>query len=251
MSYPTTNYFQATRHPYACLLFLLPLLAIYEGGVIYVGGDNPAFRTGADTWMRWAFQTFGLPALHWPPILITGLFAFWTWLHWETRPQDLPGVLLGMTVESVGYALILWALGRIHEPILEGLGIALAQAVPLQTLLQSSAAPDRVSQAISFLGAGIYEEMLFRLFLYSGLFYVIQHSVPSRLTSGVVAGVLSALAFSAAHHLGPSGEPLDQRVFLFRTLAGLFFVLLYQLRGFGIAVGAHACYDVMVGAAAG
>lgn len=247
MSHPTTSYLQATRHPYACLLFLAPLLAIYEFGVIYLGGDNPAFRTGADTWMRWTFQTFGLPSLHWPPILITTLFAFWSWLHWESRPQDMPGVWLGMTVESVGYAMILWAVGRIHEPILEGLGIVLAQA----DLLQSSGPPDRVSQAISFLGAGIYEEMLFRLFLYSGLFYLIQHSVPSRLTSGIVAGILSALAFSAAHHIGPSGEPLDQRVFLFRTLAGLFFVALYQFRGFGIAVGAHACYDVIVGAASG
>lgn len=245
MSHPTTSYFEATRHPFACLLFLAPLLALYEGGVIYLGGDNPAFRTGADTWMRWLFQTFGLPALHWPPLLITGLFAFWSWLYWETRPQDIPGVWLGMTVESVGYALILWSIGRIHEPILEGLGIVLGPAALLQT-----AGPDRVGQAISYLGAGIYEELLFRLFLYSGLFYVVQQSVPSRLTSGVVAGVLSALAFSAAHHIGPSGEPLDQRVFLFRTLAGLFFVVLYQWRGFGIAVGAHACYDVIVGSAA-
>ena len=29
--------------------------------------------------------------------------------------------------------------------------------------------------------------------------------------------------------------------------AGLYFALLFRLRGFGIAVGAHALYDVMVG----
>jgi hypothetical protein len=27
----------------------------------------------------------------------------------------------------------------------------------------------------------------------------------------------------------------------------LYFTALYQFRGFGIAVGAHACYDVLVG----
>jgi len=242
MSHPTTNYFEATRHPFACLLFLAPLLAIYEGGVLYLGGDNPTFRTGADTWMRWVFQTFGLPALHWPPLIIAGLFGLWSWLYWDSRPRDVPGVWLGMTMESIAYALLLWAIGRVQEPILERFSAILQQGGP---------SPDRVAQAISFLGAGIYEELLFRLLLYSGLFWLVQQSVPSRLTSAGVAAVLSALVFAAAHHLGPSGEPLDQRVFLFRTLAGLYFVALYQLRGFGIAVGTHACYDLIVGAASG
>ena len=57
----------------------------------------------------------------------------------------------------------------------------------------------------------------------------------------------SALLFSAAHHVGPYGEAFNHSVFLFRTLAGLYFALLYQLRGFGIAVGTHTCYDVLVG----
>jgi hypothetical protein len=35
--------------------------------------------------------------------------------------------------------------------------------------------------------------------------------------------------------------------FVFRTVAGLYFTLLFVLRGFGVAVGAHAGYDVLVG----
>jgi hypothetical protein len=53
--------------------------------------------------------------------------------------------------------------------------------------------------------------------------------------------------FAAAHNLGPHGEPFHAHVFMFRTAAGLFFAWLYCVRGFGIAVGAHAGYDVMVG----
>jgi membrane protease YdiL (CAAX protease family) len=79
--------------------------------------------------------------------------------------------------------------------------------------------------------------------------WAIRLSMPSRVLSAAVAMVLSALAFSAAHHVGPCGETLVNRVFVFRALAGLFFGLLYLTRGFGIAVGAHACYDVIVGAA--
>ena len=40
---------------------------------------------------------------------------------------------------------------------------------------------------------------------------------------------------------------MDGFNFLFRVLAGLYFTAIYQFRGFGIAVGAHACYDVLVG----
>jgi membrane protease YdiL (CAAX protease family) len=69
--------------------------------------------------------------------------------------------------------------------------------------------------------------------------------------ASLLAAAASALIFSSAHHIGPHGENFDGYVFLFRTLAGLYFAILYQLRGFGIAVGAHACYDVLVGVALG
>ena len=75
---------------------------------------------------------------------------------------------------------------------------------------------------------------------------------PSRLKNPYAvprssAGAVSATVFAAAHNLGPYGEPFHARAFLFRALAGLYFALLYALRGFGIAVGAHAGYDVLVG----
>jgi hypothetical protein len=260
MNQPNTDsYYHSTRHPWACLLFLAPLLIAYEGGVLLMGsGEAPVLRTGADTWLRWIFETFGFPALHWPPIMIAVIFGVWSWLRRQNRPRDLPGVWLGMTVESVAFALLLWGIGRVHEPLLESLGIKLAidflppgggglgwGGLPL------AAASNDVNHAISYLGAGIYEELLFRLICFSFLLWAVRLSIPSRTTAIAVAMILSALAFSAAHHIGPCGEPLQNRVFIFRALAGLYFALLYQLRGFGIAVGAHACYDVIVGAASG
>jgi membrane protease YdiL (CAAX protease family) len=62
-----------------------------------------------------------------------------------------------------------------------------------------------------------------------------------------LAAMVSALLFSAAHNIGPYGETFQPFVFLFRAGAGFYFVALYRLRGFGIAVGAHAFYDVVVG----
>jgi membrane protease YdiL (CAAX protease family) len=239
MQRATGGYLAATRHPWPSLLFLLPLLLAYEGGVCWLGGTQPeALRNGADTWLHWGLEAFGLSQLYWPPVLIALVFLVWSWRQREDRPRDLLGVCTGMAVESGLFAGGLLGLSRALGPILDAVGIALD--LPPQ--------PDRtVAQIITFVGAGIYEEVLFRLVLYAGVAWLLQQAEIPALTALVLAGAGSALIFSAAHHAGPYGEVFDGYVFLFRTLAGLYFTLLYQWRGFGIAVGAHACYDVLAG----
>ena len=151
------SYFAATRHPWPCLLFLVPLLAAYEGGVLWLGGPQPdAWRTGVDTWLRWALESFGFDQVYWPPVLLAILFFVWSCLWWTTRPGDLLGVTTGMMIESVVFALGLWGISRSLGPMLENLGIK----------MQYGPASERaVGQIITFVGAGIYEEVLFRLLL--------------------------------------------------------------------------------------
>jgi membrane protease YdiL (CAAX protease family) len=66
------------------------------------------------------------------------------------------------------------------------------------------------------------------------------------LLAVALAASASALLFSAAHHVGPYGQPYSNYLFVFRLIAGLYFAGLFQARGFGVAVGAHACYNLMV-----
>ena len=61
------------------------------------------------------------------------------------------------------------------------------------------------------------------------------------------AVILTSLLFSAAHYVGPHGEPFDAFSFSFRCIAGAFFAVLFVWRGFGIAAGTHAMYDIFVG----
>jgi hypothetical protein len=79
------------------------------------------------------------------------------------------------------------------------------------------------------------------------------HTTPSigwiAVRSKRAAGAAASVIFSTAHHIGPSGEPYDPRVFPFRALTGMYFAMILQFRGFGIEVGTHACYDVLVGVA--
>jgi hypothetical protein len=67
------------------------------------------------------------------------------------------------------------------------------------------------------------------------------------IPAALLASAGGAIGFAAAHHVGPYGEPMNPYVFLFRAIAGLYFTVLFIARGFGIAVGAHAGYDILVG----
>jgi hypothetical protein len=239
------GYSKATRHPWPSLLFVLPLLAAYEAGVIYLGGANPeTIRNGADHWLRCALGVIGVRFFWVPPAVLAVVFVVWTASRWKDRPGDLIGVLSGMVLESVAYALGLWALSRLLAPLLQQAGIDLN--VTIEEPVSFSTSEPAVRQVITYLGAGIYEEAVFRLTLFTVMVWLLRFADVSRFLAVALAGVGSAILFSVAHHVGPYGQQYSNYLFLFRLAAGVYFALLFETRGFGIAVGSHACYNVMV-----
>jgi membrane protease YdiL (CAAX protease family) len=251
------GYLPATRHPWSCVIFVLPLLLIYEVGLYLAGPGQPdVLRNGADAWLRMGLARLGLRASYWAPCLLLAVLVFWSLLRRGDRPRDFLGVWAGMAVESAVYAVGLWSLSRVLGPMLDGLGIKLTSLGDLfgpgvaptgESTRPGALAEPAVRQVVSFIGAGIYEETLFRLLVFSGLQWVFRLAAFPWMVSGLLAAVASALVFAAAHHFGPNGEVFNSYVFLFRTLAGVYFTALYQFRGFGVAVGAHTGYDVLVG----
>jgi hypothetical protein len=232
------GYLLATQHPWPCLLFLLPLLLAYEAGVVWFGGPRPeAVRNGADSWLRWGLESFGFPQFYCAPALIIAALLVWSAMRLWSRPDHLVLVWLGMAVESIVFAGGLWLLSRQLGPFLDEWGVHLNMGIDSKTL----------ARIITFVGAGIYEEAIFRLALFFVLGCLLRLIGIGRLFSALLTTIASAVIFAVAHHIGPYGEPYDGYVFLFRALAGLYFALLYLLRGFGIVVGAHVCYDVLVG----
>jgi hypothetical protein len=67
----------------------------------------------------------------------------------------------------------------------------------------------------------------------------------------VVSVLLSAALFSAHHHIifvdgrFEKGDEFSLGKFVFRTTAGVYFAVLYAIRGFGITAGTHALYDII------
>jgi membrane protease YdiL (CAAX protease family) len=231
------SYLRSTRHPWPCLLFVLPLVLAYEAGVVVLGGPHPEnLRNGADNWLRVGLTRVGISWVWLPPAVLLALMVIWTFGRRQERPNEILAVLSGMVLESVAFAIGLWGISRALGPMLEQFGVELA----------ASSGEPAVGQVITYLGAGIYEEALFRLILFSCLVRMLWLVEVNGLLAVVLAATASALLFSAAHHLGPYGQPYSNYLFLFRLIAGLYFALLFQVRGFGITVGAHACYNLMV-----
>ena len=85
------DYYRATRHPWPCLLFLLPLLLIYEMGVVWLGGAQPeALRNGADSWIRQGLTFAGMRQLFWAPLVLLLILVVWTLQRWRSRPRSRP-----------------------------------------------------------------------------------------------------------------------------------------------------------------
>ena len=234
------SYWSLARSPLHCLIFLLPLLTIYELGIVWFGNSSASLRNGADHWMRGWLRDQGWDSPWLLPVMIVGALLAWQSVgrfSWQIRFDTL----IGMLAESVLFACVLLLLGQLQESVFH-------QYVTLRQLaLSTNAIGSEWGQAISYMGAGVYEEVLFRLLglplTFVGLRILL---IPDRWAL-VAAVLITSILFSLAHYAGSHGEEFSYFSFIFRTLAGCLFAMLFVLRGFGITVGSHAAYDILVG----
>jgi hypothetical protein len=235
---PEDDYWHLTRRPLNGLLFLVPLLLLYEYGVHYFGGAAAIeVRNGADYWMRSGLAQLGLGHNWLLPVLPAAGLLIWQ-VAGKYRWKIAFDTFLGMLAESLLFAMLLVLIGRLMQ---------CASHVPTAALAVGPISPDAWKRAVGFVGAGIYEEFLFRLCLLPLLFGAIRLLRLPRSAALAVAIVADAALFAAAHYVGPGADAFDQFTFLFRSVAGMYFALLCVSRGFGITVGAHAAYDLLVG----
>jgi hypothetical protein len=236
------DYFRQSRRPLASLLFTLPLLLLYELGVALQG--QQAILNGADVWLRQMLSWFGLASSYALPAVVVVLLLAWhhtTGEPWRVRS----GVLVGMIFECAALAVLLLAAVQLQRRAFEALHLPLneiaAQAVG------EPGARSWLARLFSYFGAGVYEETLFRLMLLPLSVTLLRAMNLSKKASLVAAVVVTSLLFAAAHHIGVHGEAIEPFRFTFRFAAGAMFCVLFLYRGFGIAVGAHAFYDILAG----
>jgi len=139
-------------------------------------------------------------------------------------------VLAGMVFESVIETLPLFAAHLLVSKFLGPLIGWTAESAP---------------KVLSGIGAGVYEEFVFRLIGIGVVCFILFHilSVPKKIAIPITVIVVSVL-FSLYHFIG--AEHFNEYRFLFRILAGMYLAVVYLARGFAVAVGTHACYNAMV-----
>ncbi len=236
------NYWQQSRRPLTSLFFVLPLLVLYEGGVLWLGPNG--VRNGADLWMQRLLGFFGFGGFLLLPLLTIAILLGWH--HTSRQPWRVSrGVLCGMAAESTVLAVLLLVFANVQARLL----VLTGSPLPCQ-LGDGTSAVGFASHLVRYFGAGIYEELLFRLILVPLVMATVGCLIAGRRMKVAVALVLTSLLFSAAHYVGPQGDDYQLYSFVFRFIAGGFFAVLFVYRGFGIAAGTHALYDILVGVSA-
>ena len=205
----------------ASLVLVFPLLLAYEIGVLFAGRVN-----GADVVTRALYATIGSRTvyllLH---VAIAAIFLLWIRRghRWGTLRLE---VVLPVVLEAAIYAFTLGsAITLVLQHVL-GLGIT-------------------GNSLVSALGAGVHEELVFRLGLLVGCVALFRGLGRGGVA---IAFAISAVIFAAAHHAGANGEPFTAHAFAFRTLAGLAFAAIFWFRSLAHAVYAHVLYDLVVAA---
>lgn len=172
---------------------------------------------------------------------------------WRACGSDRETYLLVYAVLAAGFLVWIGRRGRraaltldIATPvILEAAiyGLTLAAVIDL-VLARALGLGGATGELVAALGAGIHEELLFRLGAFAGGGLLLRRAGLEPRVAWLVALVASSLLFAAAHHW--AGEPWDERAFAFRALAGAAFAAIFWWRSLAHAVWAHALYDVYV-----
>lgn len=231
------TYFSNTKNILYSFLFSLPLLLAYEILILIAQPDaQHAVRISVDIWFKQLFSLFSVNT-----VSVTLLIAFLAGLVILYRERHRLRTLKFryfpyMLAESFVYSVAALFLAQYLLTLI----LQLAAAEP-------AAALTGMQKLALSLGAGLYEELFFRVILVSVLLMVFERIFKgAKWAAAAAAMVVSALLFSAVHYIGEMGDLFTLSSFLFRFIFGLILNGIYIWRGFGIAAWTHALYDIIV-----
>ncbi|MAI66997.1 MAG: hypothetical protein CMJ26_03860 [Phycisphaerae bacterium] len=226
------QYSELSRQPLYILVFLLPFIIFYEFALSSIG--NTIQIKAHDHLVRF-FEAFDMPptqGLWLGGVAIITILFLWHIFDGNRWTIKL-SVLFFMTIESIAYAIPLLLFGA----VLGGMVVA-SNPSPIAELSEFN------KIAIS-IGAGLYEELVFRMLLIALVHTVICNLFKQSNLTGLTIGVIASALLFALYHDMPSTGSLSALTLFFYSVAGVYLGILYICRGFGIAAATHAAYDVV------
>jgi hypothetical protein len=274
------SYLERTTRPVYAIAFLLPFIVFYEIGTLLINTDvlsKSQVRVVAFVWLQDFLQYLGTSdKIAWlaPPVVVVLILLGlqiasrkpWYFCIRDYGPMAVECILLAVPLIVLSLFFNSPTVGS--PPPRPALECAPSRACLLaaqtdvrgQDTETTAGSPtdapggDRwlMANVVTGVGAGIYEELVFRLILICALMVLFQDVLGIGHRNAIMLSVLvSAALFSAHHHIifvnGRFGRtaPFTWPEFGFRTAAGVYFAVLFAIRGFGITAGTHAFYDII------
>jgi hypothetical protein len=280
-----SGYFVRTARAVYALVFLLPFIVLYEalvflvnpqllsepvsnvrGAVVsFVWVQNFLHYLGMDTKVAWFFAPVVI-------IVILLMIQLASRQSWKVKFADIPV----MAAECLIFAipLIILALVLNRAPNQQQSAVNNFDTVITCSANSSDVADENQNNQsgsnsqetyvnlhrgniamdlLTGIGAGIYEELIFRLILIGLSMFFFETVLGIRHIKAVIISVIiSSVLFSLHHHFvflngqfTRTADIFTMARFTFRTIAGVFFAIIFAVRGFGIAAGTHAFYDII------
>ena len=227
------SYLLKSRTSFYSFLFTLPLFFLYEVNILFLSWDDIlVVRNGADFLMRNILESFDIYGLYGLGLVFfLGLLVTYIFFIKEDQKQEVNvNFLFIMLAESMLWSVVLYFL-----------------LFKFMVLLMNPVGKTILQQVTLAIGAGIYEEFLFRVLLIAGLSGILGFVFMwDKTFKNIIAVVLSGGIFSAFHFMGEYGDFFSMELFLIRFFAGLILGVLYMYRGFGITGYTHSIYDLIV-----
>jgi membrane protease YdiL (CAAX protease family) len=281
------SYLERTSRPVYAIVYLLPFIIFYELGTIFINTDvlsQTQVRVVAFVWMQelLKYLGFGGKLLWAAPAFVVVVILLAYQLVSRKRWWVSFGDMLPMTIECVLLAIPLIVLSLFLNSATPPKHSRSNDIAPTAVVVQCAAKQNTsqtksqyqqpkqpqapavavkpkpkpqsslLADIVTGIGAGIYEELLFRLILICSLMLLLQDVLGINQHSAIIIAVLiSAALFGAHHHIdfltgrANQSDLFDWSKFAFRTMAGVYFAALFAIRGFGITAGTHAFYDII------
>ena len=228
------SYWKVTKNIYYSLLFIFPMLILYEIMCwIQFMGKPAEIRNGADVFLRQFIMGFGRHSESIYGLLLIIVFCGIMIINRNMLKNGRLKFtfLIYMLAES-----LLWSLGFL---IMMGIFESI-----ILSILERNIIPEQFYLAI---GAGIWEELLFRVGALGLCLTLLTKILKySGIYSALIATLFAAVLFSLFHYIGPFGDIFTYKSFYIRTWAGIFLGSLYLFRGLGITVYTHIFYDMAI-----
>lgn len=228
------RYLSYSKDLLTSILFISPFIILYETlcYFIFINKDYE-IRNLADVFIRDRFYILGeISQLFYIFILISAviIYVIYNYDKYESYSFSVFYSSL-MIIEGFALSLILLF-------IINGFSV-------FESKYNFSSNPYFIN-FYSSIGAGIWEEVFFRLFLFGFISYILRIFFGNEFFSIFFALIISSIFFSLFHYIGNLGELFAINTFIIRFVAGVLLCLIYIKRGLGIACITHISYDVML-----